>query len=148
MSQALALRTYTSPDDPAELGWPPTFPIEVALRVAPIQDICSAHNISREEWNSLRRDPGFQATLAGYVRLLREEGTSFKMKARIQSEELLKTSWNLIHGKDTPPQVKADLIKNTFKVAGLDASIEQKAQANGGNSGSNNFQININLGAD
>lgn len=78
--------------------------------------------------------------------MIREEGTSFKLKARIQSEELLKTSWELIHGKDTPAVVKADLIKHTIRFAGLDASIEQKAQANGGNAGSNNFQININLG--
>lgn len=146
MSAPLTATQYITPEDPAELGWPPTFPIEIAMRVAPLQEICLAHNITREEWTRLRADPGFQNTLAGYVKLLRDEGTSFKLKARIQAEELLKTSWELIHGVDTPAAVKADLIKHTIRFAGLDASIEQKAQANGGGSNANNFQININLG--
>lgn len=146
---ALATTSYATPADPAELGWPPTFPIEVAMRVAPIQEICAAHGISRSEWNALCQDPAFQACLAAYVKMLREEGgASFKLKARIQSEELLKTSWTLIHGLNTPAAVKADLIKHTIRFAGLDASIEQKALAQGSGGGSNNFQININLGDD
>ncbi len=146
---ALATIPYATPDDPAELGWPPTFPIEVAMRVAPIREICEAHGIDQAEWDRLRQDPAFQVCLATYVKMLREEGgASFKLKARIQSEELLKTSWELIHGIDTPAAVKADLIKHTIRFAGLDASIEQKALAAGVAGNSNNFQININLGGD
>ena len=141
--------SYATPSDPAELGWPPTFPIEVAMKVAPIQDICAAHNISRGEWAALCKDTAFQTCLATYVKMLRDEGgASFRLKARIQSEELLKTSWSLIHGVDTPASVKADLIKHTIRFAGLDASIEQKAVAAGVGGGSNNFQININLGGE
>jgi|WetSurMetagenome_2_1015567.scaffolds.fasta_scaffold234583_2 hypothetical protein len=137
---------YVSPADPAELGWPPIFPIEIALRVAPIKEICDAHNITKGEWDHLRLDPGFQNVLAGYLKMLREEGgAGFKLKARIQAEELLKTSWEIIHGPDTPPAVKADLIKHTVRFAGLDASIDQK---NNAGLSSNNFQININLGGD
>lgn len=116
------------------------------MRVAPIQDICAAHGIDKDTWNRLRADEGFQATLLSYVQMLKEEGTSFKLKARLQSEELLKTSWEIIHGVDTPANVKADLIKHTHRVAGLDASIEQKAKAMGTAGNANNFQININLG--
>lgn len=142
MNALSPLPAYQTPDNPAELGWPATFPIEVALRVAPIKEICEAHGIDRQEWDRMRVDPGFQSVLAGYVDLLKKEGMSFKLKAQIQSEELLKTSWELIHGKDTPPVVKADLIKHTVKVAGLDASLDQR---NGGGGNANNFQININL---
>ncbi len=143
---ALALVPYVSPDDPAEIGWPPLLPIEIALRVAPVPDICKAHGIDKATWDKLRVDPAFQQTLLSYVKMIRDEGgASFKLKARIQSEELLKTSWAIIHGVDTPPAVKADLIKHTVRFAGLDASIEQKAAAMGGGGGSNNFQINIDL---
>lgn len=149
MSQSVALRPpYATPLDPSELGWPPTFPIELALRVAPVREVCDAHGIDRFEWDRLRHDPGFQNVLASYVKLTREEGASFKLKARIQSEELLSTSWELIHSKDTPAVVKADLIKHTIRFAGLDASIEQRAIASGGGGGGNNFQININLGGE
>jgi hypothetical protein len=142
MSTALAPRTYASPSDPAELGWPATFPIELALRVAPTKEVCEAHGITREEWDRLRVDPGFQSCLAGYVKTLREDGMSFRMKARLQAEELLKTSWTLIHAVNTPENVKADLIKHTIKFAGLDASQDQKNSA----SNQNNFQIVLNLG--
>ena len=135
--------TYHSPDDPSELGWPPTFPIELALRVASPKELCVAHGISKAEWDRLRQDEGFQNVLAGYLKMIREQGMGFKLKAQIQSEELLKTSWAIIHAIDTPAAVKADLIKHTIKFAGLDASLDQKL---GGGSNANNFQININLG--
>ena len=143
---ALVPAKYLTPEDPATLGWPPSLPIEIAMRVAPIKEICEAHGISKQEWDALRVDEGFIAVLLNYTKILKEEGTSFKLKARLQSEELLKTSWELIHGVDTPPAVKADLIKHTIRFAGLDASIEQKANAQGGGGSSNNFQINLNLG--
>lgn len=135
-----ALTAFT--DDPAEIGYPPTLPIEVALNVAPISEICEAHGISRERWNALRQDPVFVTELSKTVEVLKKEGMSFKMKARLQAEELLKTSWQLIHGgDDIPATVKADLIKFTIKAAGLDASKEQAANAGQQNA----LQININL---
>jgi hypothetical protein len=140
---ALSPIRYATPDDPAELGWPPAFPIEVALRVAPIKQICEAHGITKEHYNVLRTDPGFLNVLAGYAKMLKEHGASFKLKAMIQSEELLKTSWAIIHAVDTPAAVKADLIKHTIRFAGLDASLDQKG---GGANNQANFQINLNLG--
>lgn len=138
---------YKTPDDPAMLDvWPPTFPIEVALRVAPIKEICEAHGITRDEWARLQTNPAFHACLAGYVKLLKEEGMSFKLKARLQSEEYLKTSYELIHGVDTPANIKADLIKYTWRVAGLDASVDQKNLNQ--NNNQNNFQINLVLRGD
>ena len=62
---------------------------------------------------------------------LKEDGASFKLKARAQSEELLKTSWALIHKPldQVSASVKAQLIMFTVRCAGLDASVEQKARA-------------------
>lgn len=140
---ALATTPYASPTDPALLGWPPILPIEIALKVAPIQKIFTAHNLDQNDYFRLKSDPVFIEVVQGYVDMLKKEGMSFKLKAMIQSEELLKTSWEIIHGPATPAAVKADLIKNTWKVAGLDASLDQK---NGGGAGNNNaFQINIHL---
>jgi hypothetical protein len=65
---------------------------------------------------------------------------SFKIKARIQAEELLKKSWSIIHSEHTPVAVKADLIKATVRWADYEPK-------NGGPGGLGNaFQININLG--
>lgn len=128
--------------DPAELGYPATLPIELALRVAPVKQICEAYGITREEWDVLRNDPLFKADLIRADEMVRREGMSFKLKARLQADELLKTSWQMIHSTSdqVPASVKADLLKFTIRAAGL---VEDKAVT--GVSG-NNLQININLG--
>lgn len=132
------------PDDPSELGFPPTLPLEVAMKQAPIKSICEAYGITREAWREIAVDPTFVATVQMWREELQKDGVSFKIKARLQAEELLKTSWNMIHGPDdvVPANVKADLIKFTIRAAGLDGS---KDQANGGGN-TTAMQININLG--
>ena len=132
-----------NPDDPALLGYPATLPIEVALQTAPIKRICEAYGISREMWNQLRVHPQFVADVRAAHEELKKEGMSFRMKARLQSEELLKKSWQMIHEPfdRVPANVKADLIKFTVRAAGLE--VDAKAGAAGAG---NNLQININLG--
>jgi hypothetical protein len=117
--------------DPATLGWPPSLPLELALRQQPVKDICAAYGIGRFEYERLRNDSAFRRAVTQATETLQEEGASFKLKARAQSEELLKTSWALIHKPldQVPAAVKADLIKFTVRAAGLDASVEQKATA-------------------
>ena len=137
MSTALTLAPR---DDPALLGWPATLPIEIALRTAPLKEICAAYELSREDLEALKANPRFIEDVAAAVELVKKEGMSFKLKARLQSDALLETSWNVIHDPLVPAAVRADLIKYTWRVAGLDASKEQANAAN-----QNNLQININL---
>ncbi len=131
--------------DPASLPYPPTLPVELALRQKSPMEICQAYNITQAQWNQLRFDPIFIADLRSAVENLKKDGMSFRTKAKLQSEELLKTSWYLIHSsnEEVPPQVKADLIKFTIRAAGLDGSKDQAAQAA---AVSNQLQINLVLG--
>jgi hypothetical protein len=116
--------------DPATIGYPPTLPVEVALRTAPVKTICESYGIDRETWDRLRHDEGFVAHVQRIVDAVKKDGgLGFKLKAQLQSEELLKTSWKLIHNKDVPSSVKADLIKFTVRAAGLDGSKDQTAAA-------------------
>ena len=127
------------PDDPAELGFPPMLPIELALRVAPVREICEAYDISKEEFTALSEDPVFIRAYAAAKEELQKDGVSFRMKAKMQAEELLKKSWALIHSDHTPATIKADLIKATVRWAGYDA----KDGVAGGVGTA--FQINIHL---
>jgi len=117
-------------------------PIELALRVDTVEKICEAYGISHDEWLELRADPVFQRDLSEAVKLVKKEGMSFKLKAQLQSEELLKTSWKMIHAPadEVPPSVKADLLKFTVRAAGY----AEPAEKAGGMQ--NALQININLG--
>lgn len=144
MSTALAVRHATTeikPDNPALLGFPPTLPMELAMHIAPVKDICEAYGIDKDEFFALADDPTFQAAFQQAKERLQKEGMSFRIKAQLQAELLLEKSWNLIHNDNTPTTVKADLIKSTVRWAGL----EPKGDGPGGGVGSA-FQININLG--
>jgi hypothetical protein len=79
----------------------------------------------------------FIIQLASIQKELDKEGVSFRLKARLQAEELLQTSWALIHSPATPATVKAGLIKDTVRWAGWDAP----PQENGGGRGG--FSVNI-----
>lgn len=146
MSTLVSTLLDTGPD-PSELGWPPGFPLELALKAAPVKDICEAHGVSRKTYDRLKTDPAFIAAVERAVEMLQTEGMSFRVKARAQAEALLTTSWSLIHASmdDVPATVKADLIKNTIRVAGLDASLDQKANAAAAAAQQNMLQINIHL---
>lgn len=128
--------------DPASIGsYPPTLPVEIALRVAPLREICEAYGIDKDQWAALRKDPVFQRDLAAAIDHVKKEGASVKLKAQLQCDELLKTSWTMIHDTSggIPPSVRADLIKHTFRVAGL---IEPPSGTSN-NAPTMNIQINL-----
>lgn len=135
-----SVKDYDPGRDPAELGWPPTLPIEIALKTAPLEDIRVEYGYSPAEWLALRDNPQFLKDLTAALAMVREEGMSFKLKARLQAEELLKSSWRLIHApkEEVPSSVRADLIKATMRWAGYDAK-----ENTGG--GGNQLAIQINL---
>jgi len=112
-------------DPELDLGYPATLPLELALRIATPKKICEAYGISKPEFETLCRNPTFIEDMKRARELVRREGMSFKLKAMIQSDELLKTSWGMIHNAALPATVRADLIKFTVRVAGLDASKDQ-----------------------
>jgi hypothetical protein len=134
-------------NDPAALGWPASLPLELALRQQPVKEICEAYGIDRYEYERLRNDSNFRKAVAEATETLKEDGASFKLKARAQSEELLKTSWNLIHRPldEVSASVKAQLIMFTVRCAGLDASVEQKARAQATANAASLTALTINL---
>jgi hypothetical protein len=132
--------TPRAPSDPARLGYPPTFPIEIALRTSGTRQICEEYGIDEDEWDLIRVEPLFLEDLRRALDMLKQEGMSFKVKARLQSEEILKTNWRLVHDASTPPAVRAQQINSIVRWAGYDTPSKE----NNGVSGSG-FQININF---
>lgn len=132
--------TPLNPSDPARLGYPVTLPIEIALRTSSVAAVCESYGISEAEWELIRHDPTFLDDLQRAVEMLKEEGMSFRVKAKLQAEELLKTSWRLIHDPSAPPTVQADLIKATMRWAGYEVSPNAQQVAAG-----SGFSISINF---
>ena len=132
--------------DPTTLSWPPTLPIELALKTASPDALQVEYGYSDLEWQALPKNPVFMRDLAGACELVRQEGMSFKLKAKLIAEENLKQVWKMVHQPHevVTPAVKAKLIELSAQWAGF---------ANKGGDGdasgpvnANTLNIQINLG--
>lgn len=132
--------------DPAsgDFYWPPTLALEVAMQMMSSREICESYNISRERWDVIRKNPIFISEVTAASEALRQEGAAFKARVQLQALELLQDNWKFIHDPTCPWAVRADLLKHTIRVAGLDASKDQGLLGKGGAGGG--LAININLG--
>ena len=152
MSSLNNLPVPADPTDPSAYGWPPGLHLQPALYrgQGKTKEICESYGLSQSDFAVLKTNPYFIQALTDAVEEMSKDGASFRRKARVQAEEYLKTSWKLVHSsnEDVPPRVKADLIMWTQRIAGYDASLDQKAQANAQAVAQNALQIVINLGDD
>lgn len=126
--------------------WSDRLCFDIALRLEgsgeDMPEILSRHSVSALELSEFSKDPVFDKKVKHYRDEIREKGITFRLKARAQAEELLTTSWSLIHHPDVSAAVKADLIKSTVKWAGLETKGDT---AEGGAGG---VSITINLGGE
>lgn len=127
--------------------WTDRLAFDVALALEgsgeSLDEIKQRHKITASELVVFNKDRVFLKQVETYRDEIRDKGLTFKLKARAQAEELLTTSWGLIHSPDVSPAVKADLIKSTVKWAGLEAKTEE-----GGGGAAGGVRININFGGD
>jgi len=107
-----------------------------------LDEIKDRHRIDANTLLVFNRDKVFLKRVETYREEVREKGLTFRLKARAQAEELLTTSYMLIHDPAVSPAVKADLIKSTVKWAGLEPKNTEDNSVGGGG-----VKIMINLGS-
>lgn len=128
---------------PLQRRWSDRFALDFAMTLegsgSKPQSLLAEYGYLPSDLAEFSREPLFMRKVEQFQKQLQENGFTFKVKAQMQAEELLDTSWELIHA-DVSPAVKADLIKWTAKVAGFEPT--------GGKDGGvgNAVQININMG--
>lgn len=141
----LSLRQFNDEQrqkNPANVAWPATLPIELALKTASPQELREHYGYTDEEWQALRQNATFMTELAAAVENMKKDGMSFRAKCKLQGEALLETNWRLIHAPhgEVPATVKQKLMEATWRMAGYDS--KDTAAAGQGSQ----FNIQINLG--
>ena len=125
--------------------WTNRLAFDIALRLEgsgeELDEILTKHRIVAGDLLVFNKDPVFLRKVADFRDEIRDKGVTFRLKARTQAEELLKTSWVLIHDPGVSPAVKADLIKSTVKWAGLEPKNDVGVENSSGG-----VKITINLG--
>lgn len=126
--------------------WSDRLAFDVALTLEgsgeTLQEVMGRHSIDANDLITFKRDPVFLKKVEAYREEVREKGMTFRLKARAQAEELLTTSYLLIHDPGVSPSVKADLIKSTVKWAGLEPKNDDNSEGAAGG-----VRITINLGS-
>lgn len=136
------LRNYSRPM--RHTKWTDRLAFDIALTLEgsgePMAELMARHHITSHDVMTYHADPVFLKKVDHYRNEIRDKGMTFRLKARAQAEELLSTSYLLIHDPSVSPAVKADLIKSTVKWAGLEPKDNVQTDAGGG------VKITINLG--
>lgn len=134
-------QSHLNPENPGNLGFDPKFILELALKTAPVAEICAAYNISKEQFTSLAQHPGFIRAYNDTVAEIQKDGVSFKKKCQLMSEEFLTDTFQMVKDPTTPAPTRADMIKHVNRLSGYETKPSESAL--GGPAG---VQININLG--
>lgn len=144
---ALPADLRREPKDPTSLVWPPTLPIELALKTATPAELQIEYGYTDDQWEALRHNPVFIADLTQACELVRQEGMSFKLKAKMLAEDNLTKVYGMIHASHdaVPPQVKKDLILGVARWAGFDNKLSK--DEGGGPVNANMLNVQINLGS-
>lgn len=124
---------------PSTPEWSMRMVVDVALG-ASADSILSTYGLQMHEYERLCRDPVFMGRVAATKKELEKNGAGFRLKAQLQAEAMLATSWDIAHDDEVDPKVRAQIIRDTVRWAGWDAPPTQ--QQNGIGAG---FSISINL---
>jgi len=124
--------------------WSDRLAMDIALALEgsgeTVADILARHNILLFDLERFNADSVFVKKVGHLRDEVRDKGMTFRLKAKAQAEELLTTSWTLIHSNEVSPAVKADLIKSTVKWAGLEPKVDSVVD---GSAGGVTIQINM-----
>lgn len=110
------------PDNPVDdlpVIWQNSLVTDVAMGVSE-DAICEAYGLQHHHLRAIIKDPGFQGRLKKRSDELQQDGASFRLKAQMQAEEMLGTSFAMVHNEAVDPKVRAKLIADTVRWAGYD----------------------------
>lgn len=109
---------------PLRRSWDDRFVQDLAMTLlgsgSKMPDLLREYDLTEDELKGFALDPLFEQRVEYWRNQMKNEGFTFRLKAKAQAEELLDTSWQVIHDQDVSPAVKADLIKWTAKMAGYE----------------------------
>lgn len=127
------------PRSGADLTFDPRIAYELALGVTSPAKVFEKYGVGLDAAKALIALPHFISTVRTYKEELVEKGVTFRLKAKIQAEDLLTHSYVLATDPEVPAAVRADLIKWTAKMAALEPQEKDK----GGGAAGAGFTLNI-----
>lgn len=121
-----------------DMSFDPRLAYEIALEIDDPVAVMAKYGYVGDHAVALLKEVAFALAVKNYRNEVSTSGISFKLKARVQAEDLLAHSYNIATDPDAPASVRADIIKWTAKMAGYEP--KEDGGAKGGGAG---FNLNI-----
>lgn len=121
--------------------WDPRLILDLAIAVEDTEAILARYDLSEYDYNNLLKTTSFRRDLAMTMREVRENGLSFRHKARVQAESYLEVLDSLVYSDSTPSGVRLDGIKQAVAWGDL---VPKETKGDGGQS-QNPINIQINF---
>lgn len=118
----------------------PKMVYEIASGLEEPLEIVKRYNISPKEWRSLEKRPEVQNAIALAKSDMEKSGVTFKNKARLMADAMLKDLFRNAMRDDVPVKDKAQALQTVGKYAGLETSPAAGQQGGG-------FSITISIPA-
>ncbi len=106
--------------------------VELALHMDDAEAIFASYHYTPDQAAELIESPAFIALLERVTKEVREQGLSFRMKARAIAEDLLPFAHEMATDANCSAAVRADLIKWASKVGDLDPKPSKDDSKTGG----------------
>lgn len=119
--------------------WPPKMTFDLALGDSP-ETVCERYQITPEQYDRYIYHPAFRREVSEHQREIRENGVTFKEKAKVQAEMYLQDLDDLVTDTRVSPAVRLDAIKSVVKWAGFEPTKDANQTTN-----VPQFNIQINL---
>lgn len=107
--------------------WDPRLLLDLVIAVDTLEVILDRYGLSREEYNALTTNIVFRRELANTMRDIRENGASFRAKARIQAESYLPVVDDMVWDRDLAASTRLDAVKSIVRWGDLEPK-EKKEQ--------------------
>jgi hypothetical protein len=120
--------------------WPNRLAFDIALGDDP-EEARLHYELSEDEFLRIIHHPAFRKEVADHARDIRENGISFKSKARLFAETYLAEVDEIVGNREIGATIRLDAIKSVVKWAGLEPQATKNAEA----STQPQFNIQINL---
>ena len=120
---ALAFSLNHVPDDPASSApYPRGFALDLALETGSLKEILESYTLTPAQAQDIFANPAFRQEYEAHKESMQTEGWSFRRKCAAQAEAYLELLWRMAQNDLTPAPVRADIVKNTVKWAGLEST--------------------------
>lgn len=100
--------------------WDPRLVLDLAIAVDSLDTILDRYTLTAEQYEALTRNMVFRRELAATMRDIRENGASFRMKAKIQAESYLPVIDDLIWDTDIAASTRLSAIQSVVRWGDLE----------------------------